>query len=111
MIDAWAAGGLAVTGPEATFDALVKGQVEELLITARPDALRRINSLPPDSPPGPIEVDTTAATELRSTRTASSWQESWLARAQQNAARTRFIEDPALLEGVGGVGAILRFRI
>ena len=32
-------------------------------------------------------------------------------RAQQTAARIRFIEDAALLEQVGGVGALLRFRI
>jgi peptide subunit release factor 1 (eRF1) len=31
--------------------------------------------------------------------------------ARQTAARIRFIEDPALLAEVGGVGALLRFRI
>jgi peptide subunit release factor 1 (eRF1) len=32
-------------------------------------------------------------------------------RAQQSAARIRFIEDAELLADVGGVGALLRFRI
>jgi len=32
-------------------------------------------------------------------------------RAQQTGARIRFIEDAALLAGIGGVGALLRFRI
>ena len=32
-------------------------------------------------------------------------------RAQQTAARIRFIEDASLLADVGGVGALLRFRI
>ena len=32
-------------------------------------------------------------------------------RAQQNAARIRFIEDDSLLADVGGVGALLRFRV
>ena len=32
-------------------------------------------------------------------------------RAQQSAARIRFVEDPALLADVGGVGALLRFKI
>jgi peptide subunit release factor 1 (eRF1) len=31
--------------------------------------------------------------------------------AQQTSAQVRFIEDPALLADVGGVGATLRFRI
>jgi len=34
-----------------------------------------------------------------------------VARAQQNAARIRFIEDDTLLADVGGVGALLRFKI
>ena len=32
-------------------------------------------------------------------------------RAEQTGARVRFIEDAALLEPVGGVGALLRFRL
>lgn len=35
----------------------------------------------------------------------------FVTRAQQSAARIRFIEDPELLAEVGGVGALLRFRI
>ena len=34
-----------------------------------------------------------------------------VARAQQNSARIRFIEDESLLADVGGVGALLRFKI
>jgi peptide subunit release factor 1 (eRF1) len=34
-----------------------------------------------------------------------------VARAQQNSARIRFIEDDSLLADVGGVGALLRFKI
>jgi peptide subunit release factor 1 (eRF1) len=32
-------------------------------------------------------------------------------RAKQTAARVTFIEDASLLESIGGVGAILRYRI
>jgi peptide subunit release factor 1 (eRF1) len=32
-------------------------------------------------------------------------------KAQQTSARIRFLEDPQLLEDVGGVGALLRFKI
>ena len=34
-----------------------------------------------------------------------------IAKAQQNSARIRFIEDDSLLADVGGVGALLRFKI
>jgi peptide subunit release factor 1 (eRF1) len=34
-----------------------------------------------------------------------------VAKAQQNSARIRFIEDETLLADVGGVGALLRFKI
>ena len=32
-------------------------------------------------------------------------------RARQTSARVRFVEDPALLQEVGGVGAFLRYRL
>jgi peptide subunit release factor 1 (eRF1) len=34
-----------------------------------------------------------------------------VAKAQQNSARIRFIEDEKLLADIGGVGALLRFKI
>jgi peptide subunit release factor 1 (eRF1) len=34
-----------------------------------------------------------------------------VSKAQQTNARIRFIEDPQLLKDVGGVGALLRFKI
>jgi peptide subunit release factor 1 (eRF1) len=80
MLDAWRAGGLAVTGIEGTTRALEMRQVEELLIAAKPDRVA-----------GPVD-------EL-------------VAKAQQNSARIRFVEDDNLLADVGGVGALLRFKI
>jgi peptide subunit release factor 1 (eRF1) len=80
MLDAWRAGGLGAAGIEATMRALEMRQVEELLITAKPDRVA-----------GPGD-------EL-------------VAKAQQNSARIRFIEDDNLLADVGGVGALLRFKI
>ncbi len=88
MLGAWRAGGLGVAGPAATKRALEMGQVEELIITAVPTALKAA------SPDGAAEL----ANEL-------------VTLAQQTGARIRFIEDAALLAGVGGAGALLRFRI
>jgi peptide chain release factor subunit 1 len=85
MITAWRSGGLGAAGVGATKHALETGQVEELLITAAPDGL-----------------DTASSAE-----TANE-----LVRlAQKSSARIRFVENTELLSSVGGVGAILRFRI
>jgi peptide subunit release factor 1 (eRF1) len=85
MLGAWRGNGLAVAGPEDTLKALEMGQVEELLITSQD--LHRMD-----------EKAVKQANDL-------------VTRAQQSAARIRFIEDPDLLAEVDGVGALLRFKI
>ena len=82
MLGAWRAGNLGVAGRERTLKALEMGQVEELIIAAKPEQLG----------------DPAVANDL-------------VTKAQQTSARIRFIEDPELLADVGGVGAILRFKI
>jgi len=105
MIDASAAEGRAVVGADATLYALTAGQVEELIIGARPDVLSVPQSLSSDS--SGFAVDSTGPqADAKRLELAGEL----VARAQQNAARIRFIEDSALLQTVGGVGAILRFR-
>ena len=110
MLDAWQAGGLAVAGPEATMRALAMGQVEELIIVASPHQLRNASSLPDDTSLGPVDVDTSApASEIDTNQLKLA--DELVTRAQQTSARIRFVEDPSLLAEVGGVGALLRFRI
>jgi peptide chain release factor subunit 1 len=87
-IGAWRASGLGAAGPAGTRAALERGQVEELLITAAPTLLRA----------GSPEEAERLANEL-------------VTLGQQTSARIRFIEDPALLAEVGGVAALLRFRL
>jgi peptide chain release factor subunit 1 len=86
MLDAWRAGGLGVAGLDQTRVALDMRQVEELLITA--DA---------------ASLNAKAGTD------AETLANQLVSKAQQTSARIRFIDDPALLAAVGGVGAILRF--
>ena len=81
VVGASLAGGRAVVGVENTRKALRDGQVDTLLIAAAPEQV-----------PG----RETTADEL-------------IASARQTAAGVRFIEDPALLQPVGGVAARLRF--
>jgi peptide subunit release factor 1 (eRF1) len=109
MLGAWRGNGLAVAGPDATLQALTMGQVEELLITAAPDRLKKPKALPSDAAPGKVEVDSSAPQAVDSDRLKLA--DELVTRAQQSAARIRFVEDPELLAEVGGVGALLRFRI
>jgi peptide chain release factor subunit 1 len=110
LMNAWRGGGLGVAGPEATLRALEMGQVDELLITGAPETLKPVQRLPDDAAPGPVQADTSAPQgTVDESRLKLSHE--LVARAQQTSARIRFIEDPALLGEVGGVGALLRFRI
>jgi peptide subunit release factor 1 (eRF1) len=108
--DAWLGGGLGVVGPDATLRALSMAQVEELLIAASPDRLTHARQLPPDAAPGPVDVDTSAPAAGGDPALLKLADE-LVTRAQQQSARIRFIEDAQLLQDVGGVGAILRFKI
>jgi hypothetical protein len=110
MLDAWNAGGLAVVGPEETLQALERGQVEELLITASPELLRRAKELTGNVAPGPVDVDTSAP-NVTADSDRYRLADHFVVHAHMSAARIRFVEDPALLAKVGGVGALLRFRI
>jgi len=110
LLDAWKSGGLGVAGPEATLSALQLGQVDELIITGSPDTLKPVQTLPADAAPGDVQAATSnpagAGDEGR-----LKLSDELITRAQQTAARIRFIEDASLLADVGGVGAFLRFRI
>ena len=108
LLDAWQGSGLGVVGPADTLTALSMGQVEELLIAAAPEQIEPAAGLPADEAAGAVEVATTAATADTERLTLAN---ELITRAQQQSARIRFIEDPDLLSDVGGVGAILRFKI
>ncbi len=114
LLDAYRAGGLAVVGSTDTLEALAMGQVEELIITARQQNVE-----------GDRE-DVAILSDAEVTEPVVAGQDGAVAdiepdslivaddlvtRARQTAARITFIEDATLLEDVGGVGAILRYRI
>ncbi len=108
LMDAWKSGGLGVTGPEATLSAFELGQVDELIITGSPDTLKPVQERAEAAPGVQVITSNPAAAKDGSQLKLS---DELIARAQQTAARIRFIEDPSLLADVGGVGALLRFRI
>jgi hypothetical protein len=110
MLDAWHANGLAVIGPEDTLRALDMGQVEELLITASPSQLRRPVAVTGDMALGPVDSGTTAPNGQEDAD-RHRLADHLVVHAHTSGARVRFIEDAELLSDVGGVGALLRFRI
>jgi peptide chain release factor subunit 1 len=126
LLDAVRGDGLGVVGPYDTLQALGRGQVDELVVTARPDVLTNIDplvtgaaSVGPEpsgnAAEGLAAVNEATAAASRTSAPDLSAEEHVADRlvtlARQTAARTRFIEDPALLAEVGGVGAFLRFRV
>jgi peptide subunit release factor 1 (eRF1) len=110
LLNAWRSGGLGVAGPESTMRALQMGQVDELIITGTPEALKPLQSLPDDAAPGAVQVDTSAP-QGTGDEARLKLSDELVTRAQLTGARIRFIENADLLADVGGVGALLRFRI
>jgi peptide chain release factor subunit 1 len=132
LLDAYRSNGLAVVGAEATAAALELGQVDELLISARldqPDIAAGLE-FAADGPPleqGRVGAVADAGADARETPEAAGAEplaeaaaavhaveqvaETLVTKAAQTAARVTFIEDHALLAGVGGVGALLRFKL
>jgi peptide subunit release factor 1 (eRF1) len=109
LLDEWRSGGLGVAGPEAVLTAFQMGQVDELIITGSVESLKPVQKLP-DAAPAGMQADTSApAAGIDENRLKLSAE--LIKLAQQTSARVRFIEDASLLAEVGGVGALLRFRI
>jgi peptide subunit release factor 1 (eRF1) len=99
--------GLAVAGVAQTLAALSNGQVEELLITASPDTLQFDKS----------EVEKVLAAygkneeEIRSLDQRTVADELIKRATELSSAQITFIEDDSVLKNVGGVGALLRYRV
>lgn len=91
LFNEFRSGGLGVVGARDTVTALNNGQVDELILSAARNEIRRDEGTDPEEPP--ILADTLVGA------------------AHQTAAKVTFIEDPNLLKEVGGVGALLRYRI
>lgn len=106
MLGEFRADDLAVAGVPDMLAALSNGQVEEMLIVANADGLKYdeeevrkvLEVYHADDIPEPLDARAVADELIR--------------RANQlSAAKVTFIEDANRLEQVGGVGALLRYRI
>ena len=116
-VDGYRSGGLGTVTPERTLDALVKGQVDELLIAANLGGLQA----PIPGASQAASMDSTIMTPAVQTEAGGEaatadprvvrLAEELVRRAKATAARVTFIEDASLLEEFGGVAALLRFTI
>lgn len=117
-VGAYRAGGLGVVGPQDTLDALIKGQVDELLVAANLNELQGLrggtapaasaNDTALDEPMvEPVVAGEAAVAPPEAVRLADEL----VAKATQTSARITFVQDPNLLAPYGGVAALLRFRI
>lgn len=88
VLDAQRAGGLGAAGLTETRQALMNGQVHELLIAADVDALAAVEG-----------------------HTGTDIAETLVLQARQTSALVTFIDDRSLLAPVGGVAARLRYRM
>lgn len=118
-VGAYRAGGLGVVRPEPTLDALLKGQVDELLLAS---SLRELQAVAGARARGVAEANDAAvaepATEMATAGEAAEapsgavqLADELVTRATQTGAKITFVEDAALLAEYGGVAALLRFRI
>ncbi|HET9262130.1 MAG TPA: Vms1/Ankzf1 family peptidyl-tRNA hydrolase [Vicinamibacterales bacterium] len=117
-VGAFRAGGLGVVGPESTFDALIKGQVDELLVSANVRGMHGSSAsrvLAAANDAGLLTepaVDTTSAGEAaENDPQVIRLIDELITKATQTGAVITFIEDASLLSRYGGVAALLRFRI
>lgn len=98
LLDDYRAGGLAAAGLREVEAALAIGQVHELLISADPMSVRAVEEHEDEGPQAGRQAQVDLCDRL-------------VALARQTDARVHFVEDPALLAPVGGVGATLRYRL
>lgn len=102
------ADGFGVTGVENTLKALENGQVQELYLTAKFDEIEFIESevkkILRDYAPG-------ENSEIPDVKEGRQIADELVRLALDSAERVRFIEDENLLEKVGGVGALLRYKM
>lgn len=118
LFDQFRADSLATVGLEKTMYALVKGQADELLLSASPDDILTDKEsaavLSPSPPAGaaaavgaPVGTIAKPANELSRKMIADAL----VSLARKSGTAITFIEDRRLLADVGGIGAFLRYKI
>jgi len=108
LFDEYRAGGLAVVTWKDTVTAMERGQVDELLLSA---SAREIGTNDQEFDESGVDQHVSDVPPVSNTESSLMPADLLVTLARQTGARVTFIEDTALLSSVGGVGAMLRYRI
>ena len=108
LLDQYRAGGLAVVALRDTAKALEQGQVDELLLSA---SAREISYDEQELEESSGDKGSLVQPVLERREPDLMSADLLVTRARQTGARVTFIEDAALLTGVGGCGSLLRYRL
>jgi peptide subunit release factor 1 (eRF1) len=107
LMNAYRSGGLGVVGFDRTRRALEHGQVDELVVSASLVQLEGVHGIEPAL----AEADDRGNPESIEKVDAALKADGLVAIARRTDATITFIEDPTLLARVGGVGALLRYKV
>jgi len=105
-IEGYRSGGLGVAGLGPTFAALIRGQVDDLLISEEFET-RHAEPVPRNSPLIPPEL----ALQLPEEAETVDLADELVTRAKSTGATVSFIENPTYLAEVDGVAGLLRFTL
>src|SRR3954470_263445 len=105
-IEGYRSGGLGVAGLGRTFAALLRGQVDDLLISEEFET-RHAEPVPRNSPLVPPELETALPEEQETVDLADEL----VTRAKATAATVSFIQNPTYLAEVDGAAGLLRFTL
>jgi len=105
-IEGYRSAGLGVAGLGPTFAALLRGQVDDLLISEEFET-RHAEPVPRNSPLVPPELETALPEEQETVDLADEL----VTRAKATAATVSFIQNPTYLAEVDGVAGLLRFTL
>ena len=105
-IEGYRGGGLGVAGIGPTFEALIRGQVDDLLISEEFE-LRHTEPVPRNSPLVPAEL----AAALPEEQETVDLADELVTRAKSTGATVSFIQNPTYLAEVDGVAGLLRFTL
>ena len=109
LLNKYREGGLAVAGLDDTLDALLQGQVAELILGASLKEIR-VDRKSLKEIPWIAATPGTLAEHVVEPRSAAVIADKLVARALSTGSGVTFIKDPILLGDIGGVGAFLRYR-